>query len=401
MQTRLTKHLVGATAVALVMAGGTVAPSVDFSPIGVAQADEGSSHGSRGANAKRAGKGASAGGGHDDAHDDAHDDGHDDDGHDDGGHVSGGGKGGHKSIEGKVFHGNATTGRGKRLGQGQARAGAAGGGRGQLFGDMWVILRSDQGVPVLTPEGYVQPLDADGNPIALDDEGKPIDESLTVEVELGRLNVSRAPAEVLERRLAEAVDNLNDAVSLSTDAAGRLVFTVDGEDKTIDSPLENLALYKQLISTGEIAGLTVDPGAMPGLEHLVDGQLTAADYTSAASFLAGAADKTQPLNVDKMVYLNTIAGVEGGLPAPSGDGTYVDFSSFSYDRSGAYDGQTADVLVRQADGSYQTVTIDVYQEVFGGQDYDGAGTADAFAQAADDARAVINYVHEYAPPVSN
>jgi hypothetical protein len=56
-----------------------------------------------------------------------------------------------------------------------------------------VVLRDDAGAPILSDADYVQPIDADGNPIALDAEGAPIDATLTQEAKLGRLNVGRAP----------------------------------------------------------------------------------------------------------------------------------------------------------------------------------------------------------------
>jgi len=372
---------------------GTAGPGFE---LGFHKAAYAQQHGAK----KRAGKGA-GGSSHSSSHtdhggDEGHDDAHSDDGDEHGeDHVGGAGKKGNQSIEGKVFVGNSTTGKGKRLG---AASSGRGGGRGTLFGDMYALLRDDQGVPILTDAGFVQPVDADGNPIPLDDEGHPVDETLTLEVELGRLNVSRAPAHVLESRMEEAVRNLNTADELKLDPAGRLVFVVDGEEKTIDSPLENLGLYKQLISTGSIEGLTLDAATLGDLAHLTDGVLTAEDYKSAASFLAGAADKTQPISIDKMVYLNTIAGVDGAIPSPTGTGTFVDFTTFAYDRTAAYAGVTADVIVKQPDGTYQVETIDVFADVFESQGFAASGNADAFAQAADDARAIINYVHEYEVP---
>jgi hypothetical protein len=99
-----------------------------------------------------------------------------------------------------------------------------------------------------------------------------------------------------------------------------------------------------------------------------------------------------------MVYLNTIAGVDGSIPDPSGTGAFVDFSTFAYDRTAAYGGTTADVLVKQPDGTYTVETINVLQDVFNNQAFVGSGDAGTFAQAADDARAIINYVHEYEVP---
>ena len=152
--------------------------------------------------------------------------------------------------------------------------------RGDLFGDMYVILRDPNGVPILNADGFVQPIDADGNPIPLDEEGAPIDPDLAIEVELGRLNVGRAPSSVLDRRAQEVITLLNEATAIETDAAGRLVLTVDGEIKTIDSPLENLAIYVALMTTGSIPGVTDLPGTE--YDHLVDGQLTPEDLISAA-----------------------------------------------------------------------------------------------------------------------
>ncbi|MFT4793520.1 MAG: hypothetical protein ACJAVR_001861 [Paracoccaceae bacterium] len=77
----------------------------------------------------------------------------------------------------------------------------------------------------------------------------------------------------------------------------------------------------------------------------------------------------------------------------------MDYTSFSYDRSDAFDGVTASVLVLQPDGiTYVVTDVEVYDAVFGNEDYTGSGTIEAFAQAADDARSVVNYIHEYAIP---
>lgn len=52
------------------------------------------------------------------------------------------------------------------------------------------------------------------------------------------------------------------------------------------------------------------------------------------------------------------------------------------------------------DGDYETVTESIMDAVFGGTDWTDttAGGADDFAQAADDARAVIEFVHEVPVP---
>lgn len=271
----------------------------------------------------------------------------------------------------------------------------AGSTKGDLYGDLLVILRDENGVPILTPEGFVQPIDANGNPIPLDEEGAPIDPSLAIAVEIGRLNVGRSPNSVLDRRAQEVIDMLNDATAITLDAAGRLVLTVDGVTKTIDSPLENLAIYLALMTTGTIPGVADLPGTE--FDHLVDGVFSAADLTSAVSFLAGASDKTSTLTTDEVAYLNAFLGIN---TVEQGDVTYsvIDYSGFSYDRSDVYSNITATVLIKQPDGSWVPTEVNLYEAVFGSVDFSGSGSLSVFAQAAEDARAIINFIHEYQLP---
>ncbi|MGM0585240.1 MAG: hypothetical protein ACQEUZ_11385 [Pseudomonadota bacterium] len=288
--------------------------------------------------------------------------------------------------------------KGGKAGKGGGRPDTAGSKKGDLFGDLWVILRDEDGNPILTEEGWVQPLDADGNPIPLDEEGQPVDGDATQEVELGRLNVGRAPTSVLDRRAQEVITLLNSATEVSTDPAGRLVLTVDGEDRTIDSPLENLAIYVALMTTGTIPGVS----DLPGTEYdfLVDGEKTTADMMAAASFLAAATDKTGEFSTDEIVYINTFLGIE---TVSEGAVTWssIDYGDITYDRASVYDGVTAEILVDQGDGTYAVDTIDVYEVIFGETNVsDTDGGIDAFTLMAEDARTVINYIHEYEPPAA-
>ncbi len=269
--------------------------------------------------------------------------------------------------------------------------------KGDIFGDLWVILRDANGVPILTPEGWVQPLDADGNPIALDEEGHPVDETLTQEVELGRLNVGRAPSKVLDRRADEVIAILAEAEEISTDAAGRLVLTIDGEEKTIDSPLENLAIYVALLTTGSIPGLTPDDLAGTDYDFLVDGVYDNRDLEASTAFLAAATDKTGVFTSDEIAYIDAFLGIN---TTTQGDVTYsvINYSSFTYDRSDTYDGVMATVLIEQPDGSFLPTEVNVYDAVFGGEDASDSGSLDAYTLAADDARAVIEFIHEMAVP---
>jgi len=305
--------------------------------------------------------------------------------------------------------GNDNAGGGNAGGSGSESAGGSGSGndtaggkpdsagsmRGDLYGDLWVILRDSDGNPILSDDGFAQPLDADGNLIPLDEEGHPLDESLTTEVELGRLNVGRAPDRVLTTRMDEVVDMLNAATDITVDAAGRLVLTVDGVAKTIDSPLENLAIYVALMTSGSIDGV----GDLPGtaFDFLTDGVLTAADLEASAVFLAAATDKSGVFTVDEIAYINTFLGIN---LATDGNITYsdVDFSGVVYDRTDTYGGVTVEVLVQQPDGSWEQTTVNVLDAVFGGATASASGTLDAYTLAADDARMVINFIHEYEIP---
>ena len=246
-------------------------------------------------------------------------------------------------------------------------------GKGSLYGDLYVILREPDGSPDLDEFGRVQFVDAQGNviPYQSDDPeaegfGEVVDEAALQEVEFERLNVGRAPPSVLARALGEAerIIGLDADGVLERDAAGRLIIVdADGVSYTIDSPLENLSLYQ---------------------EALESGNWTLAD---AAAFLGAASSKTKEITVDTVVYLNSILGINN----PE-DG-YYDLGGFSYDRASVYGGSVTYLSDADGDGVYVEVTRPIMDVVFESQDYSGSG-ADAFATAADDARAVIEFVHE-------
>lgn len=374
------KFLLLAGTAALLLGGVAVLSDVSFTETGVAYAQKSGSGGQ--------GKGSQGGSGQGGSH---------------GGSSTGHkGQGGHSAED--VLQGGddsedsdrpdwaGTQGKDGKPGRGNTTPGIS---KGGIFGDMYALLRDENGVPILTPEGFVQPIDADGNPIPLDEEGHPLNADATVEVELGRLNVGRSPTGVLSSRLEEAISIINQATAVTLDEAGRLLLTIDGEQKTIDSPLENLAIYIKLMNDGTL-GLSLDNSVLGSLAFLNDGTLTAQDVTAAASFLAGASDKYAPLSVDSVVYLNTILNVDGSITQNGTD--YVDFSSFTYDRSDVYENTTAEVLIETSPGVYETKTVNIYDTVFSSQDYSSTSGIDGFTQAADDARAVIAYVHDNSAP---
>ncbi len=307
--------------------------------------------------------------------------------------------------------------------------------KGDLYGDLYVILRDVYGVPILTGADYVQPiaftmdaagnlvpvLDANGDYVLmpLDAEGEidptqiPEGENwVAAEVEFSRLSIARSPDKVLDRALDEALLALTEADSVTLDPSGRVIVVIDGVEQTFDSPLINFALYEQLVTYGNLIlrddegnPILVDGNVVPLLPTSIlpdsGDALSQADLDLAATLFAAAADKYGVVNVDMVVYMNSILGIDGTLP-----GDYVDYSTFTYDRAGAYAGVTAEVLVQQPDGSYIVQEVSILDAVFGGadgvfnaaDDNLAASNADGFTAATDDALQVIEFIHEFAPP---
>lgn len=116
------------------------------------------------------------------------------------------------------------------------------------------------------------------------------------DVELGRLNVARSPSHVLDRALAEALATINPAL-YNLSSLDQVIAQILAETAVrIDSPLQNLGLYKDLVSDGQVTGL--DPVASTDRYVML-----------AAIFIGGAADKTLPVTTDVVVAINTIMGL--------------------------------------------------------------------------------------------
>ncbi len=258
--------------------------------------------------------------------------------------------------------------------RGGGQPAGAGTKKGDLYGDLWIILRDENGEPVLDANGNVQPILTDGTVIQLTEEGDlppDVDEEMLQEVEFSRLSVVRAASQVYDHALEEALDKLASATTITLDEAGRLV--ADGT--AIDSPLENISLYTFIMTGGTIPNLPAD--------------------FDVATLLGAASDKTGEVNVDMVVYLNTIEGINVVDPV-SGTLVYYDFSTYDYDRLATYDIEVSYYKNIDADPELEVVTESLITAVFGGDDWTDstAGGADDFAQAADDARAVIEFLHE-------
>lgn len=245
--------------------------------------------------------------------------------------------------------------------------------KGVLYGDLWEILRDENGEPILDAYNNVQPVLEDGTVVQLTPEGDVPEEyaDLLVEVDFGRLNVGRAPPQVTDHALDEALTKLAEAATVTVDEAGRLV--VDGA--TIDSPLENLALYIYVMEGGAL------PVSVVGFDP--------------AALLGAAADKTGEINVDLLVYENSILGINQ-VTLPSGTTVYYDFSTYEYSRDSYADVLVTYLVDPDGDGVFTPVTESVLEAVFDNETWidETAGGADDFAQSADDSRAVIEFFHE-------
>lgn len=122
------------------------------------------------------------------------------------------------------------------------------------------------------------------------------------EVELGRLNVSRAPGHVLGRAEGEALatyqQGMRDLYSLDANQAAALLASSFSEVARYDSPLQNLALYKDVMTFGDTQLRSLDPDLVP-----------ASQLDLAAIFLGSASDKTVPISEDTVTAVNRILGL--------------------------------------------------------------------------------------------
>ena len=142
------------------------------------------------------------------------------------------------------------------------------------------------------------------------------------DLELGRLSVVRAPSHVIDQSLASALAALQPAFydqvvaianNASLDEAGKIAalqaLVKDNFDSTtvvrVDSPLENLGLYKDLVPDSTIAAAAKTYTASTTDQFVM----------LAAVFIGSASDKTIPVStatvdaVTKILQLTLPAGV--------------------------------------------------------------------------------------------
>lgn len=252
----------------------------------------------------------------------------------------------------------------------------------------------------------------------------------TTEVDSGRLALARTTDYVIESAYNEAIAVINSAVSVdmdndglfepavTLDAAGRLLLILLDDEgqpylKTVDSPRENLALYQRLLlemkkGNGCLPGITVDLGVVSHLACTATTDEQNQDLLRAASFLAGAADKSGAIGIDEVIYLNSILGIN--TITETNDSLlvtgYFDFKFFTYDRSNTYGAVTTSLLQPGAtlESGYPTTFevkshVPIYEKVFFGTDWvKPENPIINFVRASDDALSVIYYIHNYELP---
>lgn len=323
-------------------------------------------------------------------------------------------------------------------GNGGGGGGGTPGGGGSLYGDLLVVLRTPNGVPVYKEVSgehgltyYPQPIMFDaltGVPVKtgstyevfdISDEGDIMPEEgyVTKEVAFGRINVVRAPQNVLDNALAEAKNSLMGAGEILTDFAGRLVAINGGavdwivnndndplndqdDDKTIDAPRENMAIYQELMMKG----------LGDELAFLIGYGYSDADVLRLASgALAGAADKTSIVIVDEVQYVDRWiidwnSAVTTPIP-PGGDPKgfkYYDFAAYQYNRIEEYSTKGVKITTLLPGGTYTIEEKSIYLTMSERGlwtdptylvEYSGNSDVSGFAMAADDAVQVIEFLH--------
>jgi len=280
--------------------------------------------------------------------------------------------------------------------EGKPGGGNAGGStkKGGDYGDIIVMLRYDDGT--LVQDGNITyAVASDGSLITITNGEIP--EGADVQaVEFGRLNIARSPEKVLDHALTEALSKLDGGVigdTITLDSAGRLV-TSDGS--TIDSPLENLALYEALLSATAVDGvitLSVRDGDVTYSFSLPEDLR----LDLAASAISGASDKTGELTIDEIVGISTFLGVQDELAE------LVTDASYTYDRAEIYTEGFLDVwILVEENGVYVPTQVDLFTTVEFNTVEDNSikdnstGGIDLFTQQADDAVQVLEYVHDNA-----
>lgn len=339
------------------------------------------------------------------------------------------------------------------VGSGDESAGGGGESTGSIYSDLVVALRAENGTPILKkyvipateeaeettefcvqPVAYepvpgvaasVNPLDGrqvwvlplqgewigSSEPLPVEEieacDPKPQYAMFVEEAELERLNLARTSDDVLERKLLAVEEKLLAADDITLDGAGRI--TTDGS--SLDASPEFAAMYSSLTRTGTIPGLPPSMAGPPAQVGVFDA------WKLAAAAIGTAAGKEVPITVDTVEYYNRVIGfpATGNYVSPWGvdfirsenpddpggqmatGERFVDFSGFTYNRSETFRGSVTWLDVPSMTWKVDRITdvvsfTQLTAEPVGTRTLSGVT---AFAQLADDVRAVILYYHEH------
>ncbi len=344
---------------------------------------------------------------------------------------------------------------------------SGGGGSGSVYADLNVVLRADNGTPVLkkyvvppstetgqaTTEYCVQPVSyspitgvaptvnpVDGrtvwvvplqgewagappSPLPVEEieacDPQPQYAMFVSAVDLERLNLARTSDTVIAQKLASVQGKLQLGTNITLEPTGRI--SIDGVP--VDAAPENAAIYESLMTSGTVPGL---PAGMAGPPAVIGPPPTGSDAHSqfqgmelAAMAIGASADKGTPLSIDAVEYYNQVIGfppaTDGtgvpytspwgvhfltstdpgtGQPMSSGQ-QYVDYSTFSYNRSQTFKGSVTWLDVPTLTWKVSRITevvpftnLSSYPEI-GEQTLHGVT---AFAQFADDVRALCDFI---------
>ena len=311
---------------------------------------------------------------------------------------------------------------------------------GELYGDLYVLERDGNGEPILFDFTYVdphtnlevevscpQPLAfgcalADCGFIPLNVQKTDFDpevedacepqaefEECLHEVSFGRGSVARSQPFVLDSAYAEFIKTINEATAIGRDASGRVMLEIMPEEaitaiwKTVDAPLENLGLYREVMSRGclgtvsdEVVG---EGGAVTEVTYALDesaidllcggsydqlcigsayANLLCAypaypegewwmtpefpdaagvdddDLLWATTFVSGATDKGDLLHLDELVNINTYLGINHYTWTKVRkdrilEVEYFDFGDFTYDQDSVFAPTTSAWLLTALD----------------------------------------------------
>ena len=244
------------------------------------------------------------------------------------------------------------------------------------------------------------------------------------EVELERLNLARTADDVIAQKIADVQLKLMFADAIALESTGRITY----DDVPIDASPENAAMYQSLMKTGTVPGLPVDLAGPPA-----EIGPTPADATSnsrfdawelAAMTIGAGASKSTPLTLDAVEYYNRAIGFPPTAdptaipPVPeyispwgvdfvrsadpdnpaselAGSEQFVDYSGFSYNRSETFKGSITWLDVPTLTWKVSKITDVVPFTNLSSYGSLGTNTLTgitAFAQLADDVRALCNFI---------